>query len=97
MGELPSDPAAQNLLVQEVLNLTFICQSICQTIKGNTEPTQQITELAQHLREKQPQIIATLLKALPEEQTTEFVKALKDMTQAMLDEQVIMDPAVSIS
>lgn len=42
-------------------------------------------------------ILLTVKTVLAEEQKADFVKSLRDLAQVMLNEQVIMDPGVSIN
>ena len=72
-----------------VKTITFNCQSIAQTIRGNTEPTKEICSVVEVLLLNAKPMLNVLTR--DEELCAEMIRAYHSMAEAMLTEQIIMD------
>lgn len=84
-------------MVKLVQNIIFRCQTIAQTIKGNTEPSNEIVEVVDALRKHAKLIIFHMQNTMTPELSAELIKAFRDMAGAMLDEQLIMDSSYLVA
>ena len=86
------DPQHFELLANNVL---VPCREITQTIRNNTEPIEEIESFVDLLEKHTAHLIYAIRNILKEELSHDIIKALKEMTMAMLDEQIILKQEVS--